>query len=148
MASITTINAQLAANSTEESSGSKADGKRDLGRASADRTELRAEMSRRHKEAAELQEKYLETQDKDFWDGVCSFLFGDDNGAGDVMEAQGVNSAELERAANELKLLKAETTDVLDQLTQADTQLDDTRGVIDEIQAGEDKAKNYSQIAY
>jgi hypothetical protein len=148
MASIAVINATIAQNATEDSSGSKADGKRDLGRASKDRGELKAEMARRQKEAAELQEKYYETQDKDFWDDVCGFLFGDDNGAGDVMEAQGVNAAELERATNELKLLKAETSDVLDELQTADTQLDDSRAVIDEIQAGEDKAKNYTQIAY
>lgn len=148
MASITTINAQLAANAQEGSSGSKEDGRRDLGRASKDRAELRAEVERRQAEAAELQEKYYQTQDKDTWDDICGFLFGSDNGAGEVLEAQGVNSAELERASNELKLLKAETADVLDQLKQADGQVDDTRAVIEEIQAGDDKVRNYASIAY
>jgi len=132
MISTARIHAQLAMSATENLSGDEADGKRDLAKASEQRSELRADIEARANRAAELAEELKDAGDTSFWEDVGNFFTGNDP-VGKVAEKQAENEAHLERQQHELEIVKAEANDILAELEKAQGDLQGTHNALEEI---------------
>ncbi|MCA9552655.1 MAG: hypothetical protein KC933_21660 [Myxococcales bacterium] len=143
MISTARIQAQFAMAATENASGKEDDGKRDLAKASTDRTELRADIEQAAKRAAELEEELADAGDAGFWEKVGSFFTGRDK-VGEVTEKQADNQADLERQQHELELVKAEAGDILSELEKAQGELQGTQGAAQEILRDDERTQQIS----
>lgn len=133
MTSVHRTQALLSMMATEDSAGTKKDGRRDLNKASEQRTEMRAEMQERQERAEKLQADLADAADMNFGDKVAAFLFGSDNGASDIQEKMGENAAELEKVQHELELLKAQTKDEMSEIQEETGEVNQTYQALDEI---------------
>ncbi len=133
MASVASLQAQISMMSMENLSGSKEDGRGKLAHASEKRQEMRDEVQQRKDRAMELMVEAAEAQDTEWYEDVWNFFTGGDNGAGEIADQMGTNQAELERVQNELKVLKAETDGVLENIKEANAQTENAYRASEEM---------------
>ncbi len=122
MASVMALQAQLSMMSMENLSGTKETGRTKLAAATKERQEMRAEIQERKARAAELQNELADAADQNFLESAWNWLTGGDGGVGEIGDQAAANAAEMERVQSELKVLKAETGDVLNQIKDANAQ--------------------------
>lgn len=139
MSSVAILQATLSQQATQNLSGRKDDGASRLERASKERQEKKADIEQRQERAQELMKELEEAQDTSAWDDFCNFFTGGDNGVGEIGDQASTNQAEIERITNELKVLKAETSDILSDIKAANDAADKTYRACDEMLRGERK---------
>jgi chromosome segregation ATPase len=143
MMSTARIQAQFAMAATENLSGKESDGKRDLGKATTERAELRVKIEERAERAAELEEDLQDAGDTSFWEDVGDFFTGRDR-VGEVTEKQADNQAHLEMQQHELELVKAEANDILSELEKAQADLQGSQGAVQEMLKGDERTQQIS----
>ncbi len=145
MISTARVHAQLSMAATENLSGDEADGKRDLGKATEKRTELRADLEARAARAADLSEEMKDAGDTSFWQDVGDFFTGNDR-VGKVAEKQADNEANMERQQHELEIVKAEANDILSELEKSQGDLQGTHNALEEILKDSEQTHQVSSL--
>lgn len=148
MTSIASTQALLSNLALQDASVAKDEGRGDLKEVKKERTELRAEIAQRKEKAAELEEDLVEAQDSmSGFGGFVKGLFGGDGGAGKVGDQMGENAAELERAQNQIKVMKAETNDLLQDINSEQEKVTETYQAIEEMLREDGKTSQHSRLA-
>jgi hypothetical protein len=135
MPSISSLQAQLSVMAMDNLTGAKLDGRTKLATASKERQEMRAEIQERKEQAGALQAELADAADQNFFEAAWNWLSGGDGGVGELGDQAASNAAELERIQSELKVLKAETGDVLNGIKDANGQAESAYRASEEMLA-------------